>query len=101
MRRFSLVIFAILLPLAFFMPLSQGSTAPAPSGLSFTIDRIEEGIATICSEDGRSYFIPEAALGQPLDAGACILLAASPAQSLASERRARLELKAGDLLDDM
>ena len=101
MRRFPFMILAILLPLAFFIPLSHGNTAPAPSGLSFMIDRVEEGIASICSEDGRSFFIPEAALGQPLDAGACVLLDASPAQSLASERLTRLELKAGDLLDDM
>ena len=101
MNRMIIRVFAVLLPLAFFIPLSGGNMAAAPAGQAFTVDRIEEGIAALCSEGGMCYFIPEAALGHPLDVGSSVLLGASPAQSTASERRVRLELKVGDLLDDM
>lgn len=101
MSRLAAIVFAALLPLAFFVPLSRGYTTAVPSGQPFTIDRVEEGIAALCSEDGRCYFIPEASLGLPIDSGDCILLTASPFQDQASERRTRLELKSGDLLDDM
>lgn len=100
-NRIIIALFAVLLCLAFFIPRTSVSSSAAPSGQVFTVDRVEEGIAALCSEDGLCFFIPEAALGQASQAGTSVILGAASAQSPASERHARLELKVGDLLDDM
>ena len=100
-NRMITMVFAAMMPLAFFVPLSGAPADAAASGQVFIIDRIEEGIAALCSEDGMCYFVPEAVLGQPLEAGSPVALGAALVQNQNQERRARLELKVGDLLDDM
>lgn len=100
-NRMITMVFAAMMPLAFFVPFSGVPAAASASGQVFVVDRIEEGIAALCSEDGMCYFLPEAVLGQPLEAGSPVALGAALVQNQQQERRARLQLKVGDLLDDM
>lgn len=95
------VTLAALMAFIFILQLPCVRSAASSSGQVFTVDRIEEGIAALCAEDGLCFFVPEYVLGQGFEAGSSLVLGSSFTQNPASERRLRVELKVGDLLDDM
>lgn len=101
MNRIAVLLFAITLSFAFIVPTSGAPAAPPQPSQTLVIDRIEEGIAALCTEGGNCYLLPVSLLGGSPEAGMPVVLGPAVPQGQPSDRLNRLALKLGDLLDDM